>query len=81
MFKGIVRTITRKESMSMLEDAYTCTEIPPILTVPQLAEFLNVGRNSVYDLVNSAQIKVIRIGKNIRIPRHAVLEYLGTYAA
>ena len=60
---------------------YTTNEIPAILTVPQLAEFLNIGRNAAYDLVNSNQIKVIRIGKIIRIPRHAVLEYLGTYAA
>ena len=60
---------------------YTPTEIPAILTVPQLAEFLNIGRNAAYDLVNSNQIKVIRIGKNIRIPRHAVLAYLEASAA
>lgn len=60
---------------------YTHTEIPAILTVPQLAEFLNIGRNAAYDLVNSNQIKVIRIGKNIRIPRHAVLAYLEASAA
>ena len=61
--------------------AYTHSEIPAILTVPQLAEFLNIGRNAAYDLVNSNQIKVIRIGKNIRIPRHAVLAYLEASAA
>ena len=60
---------------------YTTNEIPAILTVPQLAEFLNIGRNAAYDLVNSNQIKVIRIGKIIRIPRHAVLEYLEASAA
>ena len=65
----------------MLGDTYTLTEIPAILTVPQLAEFLNVGRNAAYDLVNSNQIQVIRIGKNIRIPRHAVLAYLESSAA
>lgn len=65
----------------MTQATYTPTEIPAILTVPQLADFLNIGRNAAYDLVNSNQIKVIRIGKNIRIPRHAVLEYLSTSAA
>ena len=61
--------------------SYTPSEIPAILTVPQLAEFLGIGRNAAYDLVNSNKIKVIRIGKNIRIPRHAVLEYLGAEVA
>lgn len=60
---------------------YTHAEIPAILTVSQLAEFLGVGRNAVYDLVHSNQIKVIKIGKNIRIPRHEVLIYIGADVA
>ena len=55
----------------------TYKEIPAILTVPQLAEFLNIGKNAAYDLARSDQIEVLRIGRKIRVPRHAVLRYLG----
>ncbi len=51
-------------------------EIPLIMTVPQLATLLKVGRNAAYDLVNSGEIQTIRIGKSIRISRNAVLHYL-----
>ena len=61
--------------------SYTTDEIPAILTVPQFAEFLGIGRNAAYDLVNSNQIRVIKIGRTIRIPRHAVLAYLGAETA
>lgn len=60
---------------------YTTTEIPAILTVPQLADFLGIGRNAAYDLVHSNQLQVIKIGRTIRIPRHAVLQYLGAAAS
>lgn len=56
---------------------YNTSEIPPILTVKQLAEFLGIGQSQAYALVRSDQIDVIRIGKSIRIPRHCVLSYLG----
>lgn len=56
---------------------YTYEEIPPILTVPELGAFLGIGRNCAYDLARSGQIAVLHIGNQIRIPRHAVLRYLG----
>lgn len=51
--------------------------LPVVLSVQQLAEVLQIGRNSAYDLVKSGQIRSIRIGKTIRIPQAALLEYLG----
>lgn len=50
--------------------------LPVVLSVQQLAEVLQIGRNSAYDLVKSGQIRSIRIGKTIRIPQAALLEYL-----
>lgn len=52
-------------------------ELPPTLSVPELGDFLGIGRNTAYNLVRSNQIKSLRIGRKIRIPRHAVLSYLG----
>ena len=61
----------------MSYNLYTLTEIPPVMTVSQLSKFLGIGRNQGYQLVRSNQLEVLRIGKQIRIPRHSVLRYLG----
>lgn len=55
----------------------TTNELPLVLTVPQLAKVLNIGRNAAYELVKSGEIRSIHIGKSIRIPRDALMEYLG----
>lgn len=60
---------------------YTLTEIPPIMTVPQLSKFLGIGRNKGYELARSNQIEVLRIGKHIKIPRHSLLKYLGALSS
>jgi excisionase family DNA binding protein len=50
--------------------------LPLVLSVPELASVLHIGRNAAYDLVNSGQIRCVRIGKNIRIPQSALMDYL-----
>lgn len=52
------------------------SNLPFVLTVPQLAEVLHIGRNAAYSLVKDGEIRSIHIGKSIRIPQAAVLEYL-----
>lgn len=51
--------------------------IPLVMSVPEVAEILHIGRNSAYQLVHSGQLRCIRIGRTIRIPQAALLEYLG----
>ncbi len=46
------------------------------MTVEELAEQLRIGRSSAYALVKSRQIRSIRIGRSIRIPRNAVAEFI-----
>lgn len=58
------------------KNSITSENLPVVLSVQQLAEVLQIGRNSAYDLVKSGQIRSIRIGKTIRIPQAALLEYL-----
>ena len=50
--------------------------LPLVMSVPEMAAVLQIGKNSAYQLVSSGQIRCIRIGKNIRIPQSALLEYL-----
>ena len=51
-------------------------DLPLTLRVEDLMPILGVGRNTAYELVRSRQIRSIRIGRQIRIPKGAVLEYL-----
>ena len=51
-------------------------ELPLTLRVEDLMPILGIGRNTAYELVRSGQIKSIRIGRKIRIPKTEVLCFL-----
>ena len=51
-------------------------DLPLTLRVEDLMSILGIGRNTAYELVRSGQIRNIRIGRQIRIPKDAILEYL-----
>ena len=55
-------------------------ELPLALRVEDLMPILDIGRNTAYALVRSGQIRSIRVGREIRIPRDAVAEFLGIKA-
>ncbi|MFR8778478.1 MAG: helix-turn-helix domain-containing protein [Enterocloster sp.] len=47
-----------------------------ILSVEELCELLHVGRNRVYQLLQSGELKGFRLGKTWKIPKIAVEEYI-----
>lgn len=51
-------------------------ELPVTLRVEDSMPILGIGRNTAYELIRSGQIRSIRIGRQIRIPRDALLEFL-----
>ena len=51
-------------------------DLPMTLRVENLIPILGIGRNTAYELIRSGQIRSIRIGRQIRIPRDALLEFL-----
>ena len=51
-------------------------DLPVTLRVEDLIPILGIGRNTAYELIRSGQIRSIRIGRQIRIPRDALLEFL-----
>ena len=51
-------------------------DLPLALRVEDLMPILAIGRNTAYELVRSGQIRSIRIGRQLRIPRDAVVEFL-----
>jgi len=52
-------------------------ELPDILTVADISDVLGIGHNAAYKLVNSGQLKSVRVGRHIRISKIALLEFLG----
>lgn len=47
-----------------------------MLTVPQVAKALQIARGRAYELVARGVIPSVRLGKSIRVPRDALLEWM-----
>ena len=52
------------------------SDLPMTLRVEDLMPILGIGRTTAYELIRSGQIRSIRIGRQIRIPRDALLDFL-----
>ena len=50
--------------------------LPMTLSVRDLTEVLGVSRNTAYEQVRSGKIRSIRVGRQFRIPKEAVLDFL-----
>jgi len=51
-------------------------EIHEILTVEDVMELLYIGRNTVYRLLSSGELKAFRIGHVWKIPRTSLDEFI-----
>ena len=51
-------------------------ELNDILTVDDLMELLNIGKNTAYSLLESGEVKAFRIGRMWKIPRKSVYDYI-----
>lgn len=47
-----------------------------ILTITDLMDYLAVGKNTAYSLIREGKIKSFRIGRNYKIPKQAVIDYI-----
>ncbi len=54
-------------------------EYDALINLQELQQILNVGRNSAYELLKSGEIPAFRIGKNWKIPKDAVIHYIGQW--
>ena len=63
--------------MAAMENKYrTYEDLPLTMRVEDLMPVLRIGRNAAYELVRSGKIRSIRVGRSIRIPREAVIDYM-----
>jgi len=51
-------------------------EYPDILTVAQLQKMLHISRQLSYELINSGQIRAIKVGNSYRIPKIYVIDFV-----
>ena len=51
-------------------------DLPLTLRVEDLMPILNIGRNSAYELIRCGKIRSVKIGKQLRIPKQAIIDYL-----
>lgn len=50
---------------------------PQVLTIPEAAAALRIGRSAAYDAARRGEIPTVRIGRTLRVPRHKLAEMLG----
>ena len=51
-------------------------ELPLTLRLEDLMPILGIGSNTAYELVRSKQIFSVKIGRQLRIPKQALIDYL-----
>ena len=64
---------------SKIEHSYNLflKEYPYVLTTKDLQSILGISGKTVFRLLHSGQIKSIKVGRNFRIPKIYLLQYLG----
>lgn len=51
-------------------------DLPPILTVSEVAAYLRIGRTMAYELARHKNFPAIRVGRSVRVPRDRFLEWV-----
>ena len=60
----------------MMEKTLSLDTCPALMTVPELARVLRIGRNTAYRLVAEKKIPALKIGRQVRIYRDDVIRYV-----
>ena len=60
-----------------MENKYrSLDDLPVTLRVEELMPILGIGRNTAYELGRSGKLRSIRVGRQVRIPKNALIEFL-----
>jgi excisionase family DNA binding protein len=52
--------------------------LPDVLTVAEVAQQLRVSKMTIYRMINSGELRALRIGRSVRVPAAALAELLDT---
>jgi excisionase family DNA binding protein len=50
--------------------------VPNLITVKEAAYILSISRRRVYELIGSAQLEVVHIGRSVLIPQDAIAAFV-----
>ena len=50
-----------------------------LLSIQELQEVLNIGRNTAYELLNQGSVPAFRIGRCWKIPKDSVIHYISQW--
>jgi excisionase family DNA binding protein len=53
------------------------SELPLVLTVEETAKALRISRGACYQAIRCGDIKAVRLGRTLRVPRHGLAQMLG----
>ena len=56
-------------------------EADSLLTIPQVAERLNVPKSYAYELVRQQKLDAVRLGKYVRVAQETLAKYIATAAS
>ncbi|RNB86107.1 helix-turn-helix domain-containing protein [Brevibacillus panacihumi] len=56
--------------------AFSKDDLPEVLEVQHIQKYLNIGRVQAYELVNSGQFHVVRVGRVIKISKKVFFNWL-----
>jgi len=59
----------------------TLESLPDVLTIPEVARVLRIGRNTAYEAVRRNEIPAIPIGRRLVVPKQALCQLLSGQAA
>lgn len=51
-------------------------QLPLVLTIPEVGAALRIGLNTAYDLIRCGKIDSVKVGRQRRVPKAALLKYL-----
>lgn len=69
--------MTTTTDQGLGQDAHeTRKTVPPLaprlLSVPEAARLLGIGRTTVYELISNGELETVKIGRSTRVPLDAV---------
>ena len=52
------------------------SQYPDVVSINELMDMLKIGKNTAYSLLREEKIKNVKVGKQYRIPKRYIIEYL-----
>lgn len=75
-FAMYLRNFKAKNKFRMVKMQKMFSKYPDVVSIKELTVMLNISKNTAYELLKSGELKSIKIGKQYRIPKRFVIEYL-----